>query len=245
MKTIIPISIALLSIPLFARETTREPFPTNGMVEISFPSGTTSNEQSAIRTDFSRCLDVSRQFMTQICDSGNTNSICLGGLWIPDKYVIAEFPNNTSRTGNVFTISLDGDFVSSYRQQMTMLVSFSNEIARMDQFVATLATTNRMAMTDNELFGTLWLWKDARPGTHAIPAFLLPSQRTSALSYTYKLPPLTGYFQIPDGPGGQDMYLWALIPAIGVNGVSSQPAIYYSGRWWLSNWFWDKGQQLW
>ena len=222
------------------------PFPTNGTIVLSFPSQASEEEQRLIQVDFTRCLDVSRPFLHLLeMDIVKTNDIYLAGLWVPNKYPVVVFPKDASRTNEIFTISLNEAFMSEYRQHVESLSSYTNEIAQMESFIQSLSPTNLATMTDDELLGGLILSKEWSPGTHGVPSFLIPSQKAAILSCTYHMPPLSGFFTIDIGPSGQQTYLWALVPVVESDGVVTQPAIYYNGRWWLSNWMWEKGGQQW
>ena len=245
MKAAISFVIVCFTVSALAGNVSFEPFPTNGDILLSLPQQATSAESIDIQTDFSRCLDVSRAFLSLGVKDENPGSCYLGGLWVPNKYPVVVFPTRASRTNDVFIVSVSEDFLSEYRQHMAALAPYTNEIAQMEAFIQTLAATNRATMTDDELLGGLMLSKEASPGTHNIPSFLIPSQRAAALSGSYRMPPLAGFFTMDIGPSGQSTYLWSLIPVVGSGGVITQPAIYYNGRGWLSNWMWERGEQQW
>ena len=236
----------LLLLAIGSLKATTIPFPTNGMITLTIPNSASCEEQNLIQADFARCIDVSLPFLRILKrDEMKTNNVFLAGLWTPEKYPVVVFPCFASRTNDVFTIPLNETFLSEYRQHLMLLSPYTNEIAQMETFIQTLAATNRAMMTDNELLGGLMLSKEASPGTHNIPSFLISSQRAAASSGSYHMPPLASFFTMDIGPSGQSTYLWSLIPVVESGGVITQPAIYYNGRWWLSNWMLERGEQQW
>ena len=224
------------------------PFPSNAIVTVAVPDGATSEERAQILDDFEKCLLPSRPFLRIVHDETHSDpSAYIAGLWVPrEDYTGVSFERFAIRTNDVFTVEVRDTFLADFREHLSQIAPYTNEISQITPFLQSLSPTNIAVMTGADMLDSFFLTKNSRPGNHAASESMMASVASAMRSHHYSSPPLMSFCLLPFGPSGQDTYLWCILPQVNSYGtVASQPAIYYNGRWWLSNWFWEKGEQQW
>ena len=223
---------------------------TNSIV-LHCPEDIGQDEAEDIRSDFQRCLAPLGNTV-RLASSSNypTNSLGLIDLWQP--YGLSclnaqgpEFPDVGTLSNGIFTIHIDNAFASNHAHRVGVVRNYSNEIAEAYAFLESLAPSNLLAMTTDELLSND-LWKEVPPGQHSIPANELDSVILDSRSRKYFSPPLFAFHVWEQGPTNAPPYLWCEVPFCDSdNQICTDSMIYFRDRWWFSEWYIHTGEQQW
>ena len=116
---------------------------------------------------------------------------------------------------------------------------------KLDEFVTNrLSRSAISAATDAEL-AELILVKAWNPMN---PPDLQNGQtqiRTQWFDGTFFLPPRLSLVWLEDGISGSGSNLWVAIPVSRNGSASEMPAVFFGGRWYLTQWFSESGEKQW